>query len=130
MVTKKELTCIGCPMGCLASVELCEGKIVRIEGCLCTKGKAYAETECINPMRTFTSSVPVDNGRFATVPVKTAGKIPKDKMFDCVRELQTFRVKAPVASGKVILKNIAGTGVNIIATSTIALSEPNSRKRS
>ena len=50
------------------------------------------------------------------VSVKTKEDIPKDKIFDCVRALKGITVKAPVRIGDVILADVAGTGVDVVAT--------------
>jgi CxxC motif-containing protein len=119
MKTAKELVCIGCPMGCRIKVELDGGKILSIDGYTCPKGKKYAETECTNPTRIVTSTVPVDGGDCRVVSVKTAYEIPKDKIFDCIAMLRGLHVKAPVAAGDIILKNAVGTGVDIVATKSV-----------
>lgn len=119
MKTKKEITCIGCPMGCMVSVTMDDGKIEKIEGFSCNRGKLYAEKECTNPTRIVTTTLPVEGGAFATVPVKTARDIPKDKIFDCIRALRVVRIQAPVRIGEALVKNVAGTGVDIIATGTV-----------
>ena len=56
MITK-ELTCIECPMGCHIEVDLeYDNKVVAVRGNSCPRGKAYAETEVVCPMRVVTSS--------------------------------------------------------------------------
>ena len=50
------------------------------------------------------------------VSVKTASDVPKGKMFEVVAALKGVKAQAPVAIGDVILANVAGTGVDIIAT--------------
>ena len=50
------------------------------------------------------------------VSVKTKEDIPKDKIFACVEALKNITVAAPVKIGDVILADVAGTGVDIIAT--------------
>ena len=50
------------------------------------------------------------------VSVKTREDIPKDKIFACVQALKDVVVEAPVHIGDVILSNVAGTGVDIVAT--------------
>ena len=57
---KRELTCIGCPLGCALTVSLNAGKVLSVEGYTCKRGHDYGEKECTNPMRTVTSSVPVN----------------------------------------------------------------------
>lgn len=119
MKTKKELTCIGCPMGCLVSVELDDGAIGEISGNSCPHGKEYAKKELTHPERMVTSTIPVDGGDLRTVPVKTAHDIPKDKIFEAMAQIRKMRLKAPVAAGEAVIKNIAGTGTDIIATRTV-----------
>lgn len=88
MSEMRELTCIGCPMGCLLEVTIEDGKVVDVKGNSCLRGKTYAEKECTNPTRIVTSSVKVQGGEIAAVSVKTECDIPKDKIFKCVEELR------------------------------------------
>ena len=53
------------------------------------------------------------------VSVKTKEDIPKDKIFDCIRALKGIEAEAPVQIGDVILKDAAGTGVDIVATRNV-----------
>ena len=113
------LICIGCPLGCPLTVEM-EGEAVKsVSGNTCPRGDAYARKELTNPTRIVTSTVRVAGGRLAMVSVKTASDIPKGKIFDCVKALKDVEVKAPVKIGDVIVENVAGTGVNIIATKNV-----------
>lgn len=116
---ERELTCIGCPMGCQLLVKLEGGKVVQVEGNTCKRGEIYGQKECTNPTRIVTSSVYVENGDIDVVPVKTEKDIPKGKIFDCIRALKGVVVEAPVNIGDVIIHDIFGTGVNVIATKKI-----------
>ncbi|AKN32768.1 NAD(FAD)-dependent dehydrogenase [Clostridium carboxidivorans P7] len=115
----RDLVCIGCPMGCQLQVKLEGDKVLEVTGNTCKKGAEYGEKECTNPTRIVTSSVYVEYGTIDVVPVKTESDVPKGKIFDCVKELKGIVVKAPINIGDVVVKNIAGTGVNIIATKKI-----------
>ncbi len=53
------------------------------------------------------------------VSVKTKEDIPKGKIFECVKALKTVEVPAPVHIGDVLLKDVAGTGVDIVATKNV-----------
>ena len=110
------LICIGCPLGCPLTVEMEGSEVKAVSGNTCPRGDAYARKEMTNPTRIVTSTVRVAGGRLAMVSVKTASDIPKGKIFDCVKALKDVEVKAPVKIGDVIVENVAGTGVNIIAT--------------
>ena len=113
------LICIGCPLGCPLTVEMEGSEVKAVSGNTCPRGDAYARKEMTNPTRIVTSTVRVAGGRLAMVSVKTASDIPKGKIFDCVKVLKDVEVKAPVKIGDVIVENVAGTGVNIIATKNV-----------
>ena len=113
------LICIGCPLGCPLTVEM-EGKEVKsVSGNTCPRGDAYAKKELTNPTRIVTSTVRVAGGKLAMVSVKTQSDIPKDKIFDCVKALKDVELTAPVKIGDVVVDNVAGTGVNVIATKNV-----------
>lgn len=113
------LICIGCPLGCPLTVEMEGDEVKAVSGNTCPRGDAYARKELTNPTRIVTSTVRVAGGKLAMVSVKTASDIPKGKIFDCVKALKDVEVKAPVKIGDVIVENVAGTGVNIIATKNV-----------
>ena len=113
------LICIGCPLGCPLTVEMEGNEVKSVSGNTCPRGDAYARKELTNPTRIVTSTVRVNGGRLAMVSVKTESDIPKGKIFDCVKALKDIEVKAPVKIGDVIVENVAGTGVNVIATKNV-----------
>lgn len=113
---KRELICIGCPMGCPVTVELDNGEVTSVTGHTCKRGDVYARKEVTNPTRIVTSTVKVTGGAADMVSVKTRNDVPKGKIFECVQALKGLSVPAPVHIGDVILANAAGTGVDIIAT--------------
>ena len=116
---KRELICIGCPMGCPLTVELEEGQVMSVTGHTCKRGDDYARKEVTNPTRIVTSTVKVEGGNADMVSVKTKEDIPKGKIFDCVRALKDVTVKAPVHIGDVVLADVAGTGVDMVATKAV-----------
>ncbi len=116
---KKELICIGCPMGCNLTAVMEDGKVLEVTGNTCPRGNDYAVKELTNPTRIVTSTVCVEGGQLPVVSVKTASDIPKGKIFDCINELKGVVLKAPVHIGDVVVDNVAGTGVSVIATKNI-----------
>ena len=58
----RELTCIGCPMGCALTVELDANEVVSVTGHTCKRGEDYAKKEVTNPTRIVTSTVRVEGG--------------------------------------------------------------------
>ena len=114
-----QLTCIGCPMGCTLTAQM-EGKaVVSVTGNNCKVGDRYAHKELTNPQRTLTSTVGVLNGEAPVVSVKTAGEIPKGKIFDCVRWIKDLQIPAPVSLGQVLTADLCGTGVSLVATKAV-----------
>ena len=112
---KKSLICVSCPLGCPIEVEIENGEVVAVTGNTCKRGDAYARAEITNPVRSLTTSVKVENGLHPVVPVKSSGPVPKDKMFDCMKEINSVTVKAPGKIGDVVIENILGLGVDIVA---------------
>lgn len=115
----RELICIGCPLGCPVTVTMDNGEVVEVKGNTCKRGDVYARKEVTNPTRIVTSTVKVTGGSLAMVSVKTKTDIPKEKIFDCVRVLKGIEVQAPVHIGDVVMTDVAGTGVDIIATKEV-----------
>lgn len=114
---KRDLVCVSCPIGCAITVELDDnGQVLSVTGNTCKRGDSYARQECTHPERMLTSTVKVEGGRLPVVPVKSAKPIPKELLFDCMTEINKITVKAPVNIGDVVLENILGTGVSIVAT--------------
>lgn len=120
MAETKELICINCPLGCSLTVTVRNGKAVKVEGNTCPKGEAYGKKEVTNPTRILTSTVRVSGGVQPVVSVKTASDIPKEKIMDCARALKNVRIQAPVSAGEIVLENVCGTGVSVIATKNVS----------
>jgi CxxC motif-containing protein len=120
---RKELICIGCPMGCPIVVEMEDGKVLSVTGNTCPRGESYARKEVTNPTRIVTTTVRVDGGKVPMINVKTEQDIPKDKIFECIAALRGVTVKAPVHIGDIILENVADTGVNIVAAGNVEYNE-------
>lgn len=116
---QRELICISCPLGCALTVTIENGEVINVTGNTCPRGEAYGRKECTNPTRIVTSTVRMEGGKLPVVSVKTASDIPKDKMADVAAALKDIIVTAPVHIGDVVAENIAGTGVNMIATRNV-----------
>ncbi len=115
----KELTCIGCPMGCLLTVEIQDGIVQKVSGNNCANGDVYARKEVTNPTRIVTSTVVIKNGNKPRLSVKTKSDIPKDKIMEVMEKINETVVDAPKNIGDVIINNVADTGVDVIATKNI-----------
>ena len=114
----RELTCIVCPLGCQMRVELdSDGGVLSVAGNTCPRGKKYAIDECTHPMRTVTTTAPTACG--GVIPVKTASPIPKELIFDCMREINQTYVALPAHVGDVVIEDLLGTGVSVVVTANM-----------
>ncbi len=114
---KRQMICICCPRGCQLTVELDQEQYV-VTGNKCPRGKKYAIEEIESPTRVVTGSVKIIGGLHQVLPVKTDKPVPKEKIFGVMHILANTVVAAPVNMGEIIISNVAGTGVNIVATKT------------
>ena len=84
-MSTRELTCIGCPLGCAITVTMDGSTVTAVIGNTCPRGDAYARKEVTNPTRIVTSTIRVNGGIYPMANVKTASDIPKGRIFDCLR---------------------------------------------
>ncbi len=110
-------TCIVCPVGCELSIQLgADGQCQEVTGHRCPRGQAYAIAEITDPRRVLTSTVAVAGSEHRLLPVRTKEAIPKDMLFAAIQELQKVLVKAPVHVGDVVIEDLLGTGIPVIAS--------------
>lgn len=115
-MNQRQLTCIGCPMGCQLTATLEGGVVTAVTGNTCKRGESYARKECVAPVRTVTGTVRCTGGAAAVVSVRTAGEVPKEKVFQVAHALNTALARLPIAAGDVIIPDVCGTGVCVVAT--------------
>jgi CxxC motif-containing protein len=116
----KEIRCIVCPTGCIVHVEKINGELI-IEGHSCKRGEEYAREEFIAPKRILTTTMRVENGFLPLVPVRSEKPIPKEKLEDTLKEIAKQEAKAPIKMGDILIENILGLNVNIIASRDLLL---------
>ena len=89
-MAEKKIICITCPQGCIITVEgdAASGRIDSVKGFSCPRGKKYAESEFVHPVRILTSSVRSDIRPDCPLPVRTAGPIPKELLFEGMEEIR------------------------------------------
>ena len=92
----KEVICICCPCGCHLQVD--PENDYNVTGNACPNGAAYGREELTHPTRIITSTV------------------PKEKMTEVMAALDRVTLHAPVRTGQVVLADVCGTGVDVVAT--------------
>lgn len=113
----RDMVCIVCPMGCHMVLEKDENETsgIKVLHNQCARGKVYAIEEMTAPTRMLTSTVVIEEGFLKRLPVKTTAPIPKQKIMEAMGVLDQVVVKAPIKVGDVIVENLLGTGINIVA---------------
>lgn len=121
---KNEMTCIVCPVGCTITVEVDENNQVKtITGNTCNRGENYARNEVTHPLRQLTSTVKIDGALHKRLPVILSDNIPKEKVFDVMKEINRITIKAPVKYKDIIIENVCNLNVNVIASRTMQKKE-------
>ena len=119
MTCKKKITCIVCPIGCKILVKTDGTQFEVVDGNKCKKGVDYARSEALDPRRMLTTSVLIDGGEWPLVSVKSSKPVPKEKVFSILEEIKKMKINAPVKIGQIIIKNVADTSINIVATKEV-----------
>jgi CxxC motif-containing protein len=106
-------------MGCQITVEFEGEEVFSVKVNTCAIGDKYARQEVTHPERTVTSTVIVTGGDKERCSVKTKGNIPKEKIFACMDAINHAIVAAPVHIGDIVIKDVCGTGVDVVATKNV-----------
>lgn len=112
------LTCILCPLGCELEAER-SGEGLEIRGNQCENGIGFADEEILHPKRNLATSVPLRGTVSQMVSVRLSGPVPRDKIFPILAEIAKLRPEPPIRRGRVLIPNVLGTGVDVIATRTV-----------
>ncbi|WP_353894110.1 DUF1667 domain-containing protein [Proteinivorax hydrogeniformans] len=114
----KEMICIVCPKGCNLKVirDKKTDNGYKVYGNLCPRGVEYGIKEVTSPTRIITSTVKISEAHLRRLPVKTDKPIPKGKIKECMKVINSLEISAPVKAGDVLVENVLSTGSNIIAT--------------
>jgi CxxC motif-containing protein len=112
----KQLTCIECPAGCRITVELKNGEY-EFSGNKCARGAEFAKAELTAPKRSLTTTVRTSFHNMPVMPVRTNKEIPKEVIPDVMRALGKVLVSERIGIGEIVVKDILGSGCDVIATS-------------
>ena len=118
MSDSRELVCIVCPRGCTMHISETDGEYT-VSGNSCKRGKDFALSEMTEPKRTICSTVRTVFPDVPVLPVRVSAEIPKDRIFDVMKEINSFLLEKRVSRGETVIGNVLGLGADIIATSDI-----------
>ncbi|MEE8362906.1 MAG: DUF1667 domain-containing protein [Dehalococcoidia bacterium] len=115
------LICVVCPVGCPVHVEWDEENgITNVDHYKCKLALPFVEQELFDPRRTLTTSVPVTGGDAPLASVKTAEPMPKKLVMEAMKTIAGVHLTAPVKIGDVVIEDLAGTGIDLVATRHVA----------
>lgn len=115
-MNKTNITCIACPVGCDIAVEGDGTTPTSMRGAACKRGEKYAAAEYVHPERVLTSLVKIDGAGVPLVPVRSKRPVPKNMMMRCMEAIKTVVLRPPVKAGDVVVPDILGLGVDMVAT--------------
>ena len=115
---EERLTCVLCPVGCELAVRRAKGGL-EIEGNICEKGVTFATEEILYPKRNLATSVCAAGSGRRMVSVRLTGRVPREMVFPILKEIARLRPRPPVGRGQVLIADVLGTGVDVIATRTV-----------
>ncbi len=113
---RSEYLCIGCPLGCRLEVEEEASGEVEVRGNSCKRGLEFARQEHTDPRRMVATTIRVEGGLWARLPVRTRDAVPKAQVLPLCRALHALTLTAPVALGAVVLTDALGTGIDVVAS--------------
>ena len=116
---KRHFVCVICPIGCEIDVVHDGSKIISMEGNKCQKSEEFVNQELIEPMRILTTTVRIQESMWPVIPVRTDKPVPKRLFPRIMRQLRRTKLQAPVNMLDVVVRDVLGTGANIIATRTM-----------
>ena len=113
---RSQYLCIGCPLGCRLEVEEDASGLVEVRGNSCKRGLDFARQEHTDPRRMVATTVRVEGGRWARLPVRTREAVPKALVLPLCRALHAVTVAAPLAMGTVVLADALDSGIDVVAS--------------
>lgn len=116
--SSRDLVCVCCPLGCAIEAEINAGDLVAVRGNKCKRGLAWASQEITAPERVVTAVVPIE-GSLEPLSVKTSSPIPKSLIHQVLAQILALKLQAPVVIGDVVIDDVCGTGVPVVATKSI-----------
>ncbi|MHB0859527.1 MAG: DUF1667 domain-containing protein [Anaerolineae bacterium] len=120
MSEQREYICVTCPVGCTIDAIVEGGELVSIQGQACKRGQAFVREEIHDPRRTLTTTVRVRGGALPLAPVRSSAPLPKGLVMRAAEILRSLTLDAPVEAQQVIVRDILGSGIDVVTTRAIA----------
>ena len=120
MAQEKAFICVGCPLGCEVTLTINDtGEVLGFAGNKCKEGEKYVLEEYQHPVRTLTATVLTDGSSQPLLAVRTSKPILKTTQLQSMQVIAGARAKPPLKMGDVVIPNLLGTGVDVVASSDL-----------
>lgn len=116
MPENTKVICITCPKGCRLDVTREGSTVIKVENCGCKRGEDYVKAELSDPRRMVATTVRIKGGIHPLMPVYTSKPFPKPRIRELLFELQKVALTTPIHIGEVVVKDVLGTGIDILAS--------------
>lgn len=127
----EELICITCPLGCHLSVDREADGSLAVSGNRCPRGVKYANEELLAPKRVVSATAALAGPAacaearhglcdVARLPVRSTAAYPKAGVPELLKAIYELKVALPVKRGDVLIKDFKGSGIDVIATRSLA----------
>lgn len=113
--TSDQVICITCPKGCTLEVSREGTTILNVTGG-CKRGHEYVRSEVSDPRRMVATTVRIRGGTHPLLPVATSAAFPKPRIPELLAEIRKVEISVPVKMGDVVLQDLLGTGIDLIAS--------------
>ncbi|MBL8967334.1 MAG: DUF1667 domain-containing protein [Spirochaetaceae bacterium] len=125
MAETRKFVCIACPRGCPLEVDAePDGKggfaALAVRGNACRRGEDYGRAEIVDPRRSLTSTLRTEGAAERRLPVRTTGGVPLGRLVEAARALDGLVARPPLKCGDVIVNNLLGLGVDLVATDDLS----------
>ena len=133
----KQFTCIVCPRGCLLTVEITEPAAdavsgapnyldaVRVVGAARGRGVVYGRQQATAPLRSLTTTLRTSGADRPRLPVRSSADLPLERLLDACIALDTVVAQAPLRCGDVVMADLLGLGIDMLASDDLAVCPAN-----
>ncbi|UYP47892.1 hypothetical protein NEF87_004177 [Candidatus Lokiarchaeum ossiferum] len=127
-INEREIICVICPNSCRLTVWRDKEGELHIKGNQCPRGLTYGESEYTNPVRMLITTMRIEGATLPVIPVRSVEPIPKQHLLRSIKVVNDVVCQAPIKMGDVLIKNILGTGIDVIASRSMDTFEGTSKR--
>jgi len=116
--------CIGCLNRCRVEVQAEARELISIAGNRCKRGIELARRRLITPPAPFALPLRIVNGAATHIEARTSEPVPPDVARAVTIAVRKLSFSAPIQAGTVLVQNVGGMGVDLIAVADATSAAP------